>query len=176
MPRLPELALAADPVLEADIERIEMQGERLEGGRVDAGAVLDGVVAQRGIGEAAADRDDDIALPPPNVPDGDPDDDPEQRQVEEQVAALAGIPGLGGQAGLVGRRDAIPTPKGRPRGRDRLLRARRALDGRMPLQPLQARRHPRRRVAQGLPVHPHPRQHAAEQADEEQQVDRREPR
>ncbi len=116
------------------------------------------------------------------------DEHAHERCVEDEVAGLAQVPPLGRDregAPPVVPGDAVPAlaqlgrggVDGRGRdGRGILPRRHGNVDGAMVVQARQPRGRPRRLRPQRLPVVLGARQHAADERDEQQDVDRREPR
>ena len=177
VPRLAELAAPGDPLLEGGVELVDGERERREALRLDPGPRAEGVVAGERVGEALPDRDDDVALPAEEVADRDADDDEDQREVEDEVARLLEVAALGAErAPVVGVHPEPLAAQHLSRSLQRLLGGRRDLGLGVRGQPLQPARGPGRLRAHGPPVHARAGQHAPDERDEQQQVDRGEPR
>ena len=168
---------AAGRLVELDVELVERQDEGRQRLGVDPRAGRDRVVGARGRGELVALGEDDVAAPAEQVPDGHADDDARQGQVEEQVAGLAEVAGLGGDA-----RPSCECSRNRLRFRTARAAASASSGERVVVTSacsssrLQPGGGARRRRAQRRQVHLRARHDAADEGDEEQQVDRREPR
>src|SRR5699024_5129844 len=110
------------------------------------------------------------------VADGDADDQRDEGGVEDEVPGLLEVPLLRGDGRVVvaGHPEAAPA-QDRRRGRADLLEAALDLALGVSLEAGEPSRCTRRLAAQGLEVHRGPRHDAADEGDEEQDVDRREP-
>ena len=176
--RRAELAGARDLGLEGRVEPVDADRVGLQGVDVDPGPGAEGVVARERVGEGLADRHDDVALPAEQVPPGDADEHPDQRDVEDQVAGLAQVALLGRQRLVVVRR----APGSGAARRAARRRSRTSSGSPSTTSSRWAASRSRRRGARGgrrahlVPEDLRARQHAADERDEEQQVDRREPR
>ena len=166
------LVLGAE-VLEVDAERAEVAAVDQRPGRVR-------VVLLEGVAEALALGDQDAALVAPELAAGQAEQQRHQGEVEQQVAGLLEVALLGGELGSVPpsrrttrkRRTRSSSSTTSSASRRRQRRGQLAGVG----QPQQVPRRRRRGGAQVAGVLERARQHAADQRDEQQQVDRGEPR
>ena len=108
-----ELPAALGLGLELDVEPVEREGPRLEVVDVDPRPGAEGVVARQRVRQGLALGHDDVALPAEQVAPADPDEDPDERHVEDEVAGLADVALLRRQGRVVVGVDAVaPTTQG----------------------------------------------------------------
>jgi hypothetical protein len=162
--------------LVAALELIEPERVRIEGCLGEEPPGVDGVVSRPHVRERLALHDHPLPGVAESAADADGDQHSDERAVEHQVARLAQVAALGGDRSVVPLDSiALPTQQlrrlveGDPGIRPGLLRDE-------PDKALQARGCLRRPGAQCIEMVLRPRHDAADQRDEEQQVDRREPR
>jgi hypothetical protein len=162
------------------LEVVEVDAQRGEVAAVDQRAGRVGVVLLEGVAEPLALGDQDAALVPPQLAAGQAEQQRQQRQVEQHVAGLAQVALLRGD--LLARPALAadhPEPADPQLLLDHVQRGRPGQGGGQLgalRQPVQVPRGRRRRGEQRPPVLDRPGHHAADQRDEQQQVDRREPR
>ena len=175
--RRPELSLALRVGLELDVEPVDGDREGRQRVDVDPRPGAEGVVARQRVGEGLPDGDDDVALPAEQVSPRHPDEDADEGDVEDEVSRLAQVALLGRQARVVVRVDAVPAPTQGDAQPLAHLTGIPVDDGLAVLgEALEAARCPGRGRADLVPEDPRARHDAADERDEEQQVDRREPR
>ena len=171
--------------VEADLELVQGDGERIQPPGLEVGPGAEIVVTDEGVDEGVA-FDDDLLSPVAEQPaDGHADQHADQGAVEDEVADLAQQPPLGPQRGhrTVGVPDihTVAAPpehcRGVPDSRPRRHPGCRGEDqGAVLRQAGQPSGRARRSRAQRLPVRPGPGQHTPDQGEEQQDVDRGKPR
>ena len=179
-PRSPALGAFA---LELDLEGVQGERERSHRLGVDEAAAAPRVVLRDGVREPTALLDDDVSLPAKQSADGDRRQDAQQRDMKDEVAGLAKVALLSrhpARAELALRRPlnhppAVPTKVG-GRLSQRCIAIARHAGGDGAAEPLEIARGGRWRCEHRPPVLTGTRDDAADERDEQEQVDRGEPR
>ena len=178
-----------------DVELVEGHREGLEGRGIEVGARVRRVVVDELVEERLAHDQHALPVEAEEPADGDAQEHPDERDVKEQVAGLAQVAALGRHRHLSGAMlrgfhvlhfgTVVLASQQCVGFEDRALGECLALFGRrarvrdslfgVPGHALQPGRCARRLAPQRLPVMRDSGQHAPDQRDEQQQVDRREP-